>query len=624
MTRFGLAHTAGTSARDLVDRARGLGLDAVAVSWPDLSAEDRDALVDARAIGVQTTAIDLGALENPVPGDGTFDDLLDFSAAVSARRWLVTATGDATGTFAAGLATLAERLEGPGISLVVRSARSGETAGTVRGPEDVRAVLAAVNRGNVHGQLHLDELTSSGADVERATGNLVGRIADARIGDGAARHDDVVTRFLLDLATYGYADVVTVEGADETVAHLLDTHGGNDTADTARVEAVQQHLADEGLDAAVFNLSKNIVALTGYWPMNGTIVALVPREGDPHLFVPTGEETWAARSGWHEVHMFQSGRTVDPPLVDTVAAMLGAVGAKLGLHGATIGVEGPVRAQVPPHMAHESSGRHDVLRPAVAAALDAKLRNLSDGFTRVRARKTERELRGIRKAAAIADVGLATFRDGLAEGVRDIDLATEVEARLERFGVGFQGVSRVRGYAFVMSGPQTSQTHLDYEFSSPRVQHEGDSVLMEMAVVADGYWQDLARIFVIGEVTEQQQRLHDTAEAAFRAAAEAAVPGATGHEVDLAARRVIEEAGLAEAYPHQTGHGVGVAFHEQYPLIKPGSDHVLEAGNVIAIEPGVYVPGVGGVRNEDNLVVGDPAGATSLQTVPHAANVPVR
>jgi Xaa-Pro aminopeptidase/Xaa-Pro dipeptidase len=147
---------------------------------------------------------------------------------------------------------------------------------------------------------------------------------------------------------------------------------------------------------------------------------------------------------------------------------------------------------------------------------------------------------------------------------------------------------------------------------------------MEMAVVADGYWQDLSRVFVLGEPSAFQTELHTVAEAAFQAAVAAAVPGATGEAVDQAAREVVQDGGLTEAFPHQTGHGVGVAFHEQYPLLKPGSGHVLEAGNVIAIEPGVYIPGLGGVRNEDNLIVGDAAGARSLQAVPHQLSVPAR
>ncbi|WP_406230498.1 M24 family metallopeptidase [Nocardia sp. NBC_01009] len=627
-TRFALSASAGTDITHLIKLAESHELDAIEVGWRAVTRSAEAELLAARARGISVTTIDLGAVTTADDPRGELDRLVAFASAVSCRRVTLTAAADPNDTreqvrrwFDAMLRELAERCEEPGLSLVVRVGRPAEATSVIADTADLRDVLASVNRLNVSAEADLTAFAAAGEDSDRATASLVGRLGHVRLGDMAEEFPAaVVSGFLADLQSYGYADVVTLP-ADAALPQLLESLGGNVTHDSARVAQLQQTLAENNLDAAVLLSSENVLSISGYWPMNGTCVAVVPRTGDPHLLVPAGEEFWAARSGWHNLHMYQAGRITDPPFATTVDRLLRRLARGGSAAGRRVGVEGPFRAQVPPHMAHEVSGRHEIIRPVVASALDAEVVFFDQALCRSRAAKTPAELRALRRSAAIADVGLRTFRDRLTDGARDIDVATEVERAIETFGVGYQGASRVRGYAFVMSGPQTSQCHLDYEFSSTRRMRTGEHVLMELAVVADGYWQDLSRVFVIGEPTDQQRLLHQTAEAAFQAAARAAVPGATGAQVDAAAREVIDAAGLAEAYPHQTGHGVGIAFHEQFPLLKPGSDHVLEEGNVIAIEPGVYLPGVGGVRNEDNLVVSSSLGAASLQTIPHALNV---
>ncbi|MGW4728431.1 M24 family metallopeptidase [Streptomyces shenzhenensis] len=629
-TRFALSTGTGLSAADAVEHTRFAGLNALEVGWSQLDAAARQSLVDAKAKGVQTSSIDLGAQPDPRELAGQLDDIIAFSGQVANRRLLITGGRGGEKAFAefvSGLRWLAEATEPLGFALVVRIADTAVRGDALlRTTADLRRVLAEANRGNVCAQADYQAFASAGENPAHSTADLVGRLGHATLGSARAAAGGYSPQdFLCDLSVYGYGDVVAVAGPDaEATASIVDELGGTSSYDAERLSRIQTYLADDGLDAIVLNASKNIVAATGYWPMNGTILAFIPKEGEPHLFVPAGEETWASRSGWHNLHVYQAGRLQDPSLAETVSSEFAKLANSQGLLGGRIGIEGPFRAQVPPHMAHEVSGRHESLRPVLAEAFSTEPVFMSERWTRSRAAKTEQELREIRRAAAIADVGLRTFRDGIGDGVRDIELATEVESRIERFGIGRDGTTRVRGYAFVMSGPQTSQCHLDYEFSSTRVQRTGDNVLMELAVVVDGYWQDLSRAFVIGEPTAQVERIYEVAEASFLAAQRAAVPGATGHEVDQAARDVVEQAGMAEAYPHQTGHGVGVAFHEQYPLLKPGSDHILEVGNVIAIEPGVYIPGVAGIRNEDDLVVGDPNGATSLQGIPHAVSVPGR
>lgn len=631
-TRFALDSPATVGTTDLIKLAESHELDAVDVSWPVIRDTSERDLIAARRRGITVTTIDLGAVAPPSDPRSEYARIVAFAGAVACRRLTLTCATDEAASadkarewFDTMLGELADWCEEPGLSVVVRMGRPSDgRPSALTSTADLRDVLTKVNRGSLSGEVDVTALAEAGEDVDRATASLVGRLGHVRLGDRADQlvrdRAAEVRQLLADLQAYGYGDVVSLP-AVAAVPQILESLGGAATQDRGRVEHLQETLAANNLDAAVLLSAENVLSLSGYWPMNGTCVAVVPKVGEPHLLVPAGEEFWAARSGWSNVHMYQAGRIKDAPFPDTVARNLRRLVDTGAVVGDRIGVEGPFRAQVPPHMAHEVSGRHEVIRPVVASELSAETVFFDQELYKVRARKTAAELRAIRRTAAIADIGLETFRDGLIDGARDIDLATEVERAIETRGIGFQGASRVRAYAFVMSGPQTSQCHLDYEFSSTRRMREGEWALMELAVVADGYWQDLSRVFVIGDPTDQQREIARVAEEAFLAAQAAAVPGATGAQVDDAARQVVESAGYGAAFPHQTGHGVGVAFHEQYPLLKPGSEHVLEENHVIAIEPGVYIPGVGGVRNEDDLVVGASSGATSLQSVPHAVSV---
>ena len=278
---------------------------------------------------------------------------------------------------------------------------------------------------------------------------------------------------------------------------------------------------------------------------------------------------------------------------------------QLSLRHARIAVETDAPYPAPPHMAHEPAALSAAMKDGLRAVFaDATLVPADAMILRMRAVKTARELGAIQRTATAADAGLTAFREAIEPGIRDIDLAILVESAIERTGVGNGLATRVRSWAYVMSGPQSAQAYLPYEMSTPRRLRPGDLVLLELGVVADGYWNDLSRTYVVGEPSAEQIQLHRLVEDAQKAAMRAARPGATGAQVDRAARDVFEAAGFGRFYPHGTGHGVGINFHEPYPLLVPGrDDHVLAAGMVVAIEPGLYVPGIGGVRNEDDAVV---------------------
>jgi D-alanyl-D-alanine dipeptidase len=142
----------------------------------------------------------------------------------------------------------------------------------------------------------------------------------------------------------------------------------------------------------------------------------------------------------------------------------------------------------------------------------------------------------------------------------------------------------------------------------------GDVVIADFGCTVDGYFSDITRTFAIGSATDEHHRAYDAVLRAHYAGRAAARPGATGHEVDAAARSVLEEAGYGKHFNHRTGHGIGLRIHEE-PYLTPGNGTPLVEGDCFSIEPGVYVPGRFGVRIE-NIVTLTGQGCESLNADP--------
>lgn len=274
--------------------------------------------------------------------------------------------------------------------------------------------------------------------------------------------------------------------------------------------------------------------------------------------------------------------------VETPRDVVGEL-AKL-LTGQRIGIE-------PTHL---TVARWTVLRSAGVDVVAA-----GGEVERLRANKDEAELDAIRRAAAVSDRVFAELAREQFTGRTDREVAWWVERRLREEGA--------HGLAFdsiVASGPQGARPH-----ASP-----GDHVIaartlvtVDAGCVVDGYRSDCTRTFATGELPDELAQAFALVAQAQLDGLAAVRPGASGREVDAASRLAIEEAGLGWAYGHGLGHGVGLDIHEA-PVLRPESDDVLEVGNVVTVEPGLYLPGVGGCRVEDLVVVTE-SGCERLTTV---------
>ena len=316
----------------------------------------------------------------------------------------------------------------------------------------------------------------------------------------------------------------------------------------------------------------------------GTAGTLLVTPGDLHLLIDfrykeavrTLQESPAACPG---LHVWDVPDSYDEALVS--AAM------RLGTRD--IGIEA----------SHLTVARQEwLMRTWKSRGASITLRSTERVVEQFRLVKDVAEVMTMRRAAegltAVANEAFGAVRAGASER----DVAAVIEGALR--GAGYE---RPAFDTIVASGPNSALPH--YRAGHRRL-HTGDLVVLDFGGVLDGYCSDLTRTVSVGQPSPDAVRLHAAVREAQTAAIEAVRPGRAATDVDAAARQVLVAHGLGEAFGHGTGHGLGLDVHEEPRVSKPRSDVPpvrLEAGMVFTIEPGAYLPGFGGVRIEDDILV---------------------
>jgi Xaa-Pro aminopeptidase len=310
------------------------------------------------------------------------------------------------------------------------------------------------------------------------------------------------------------------------------------------------------------------------------------------------------------VRPFPAIRFDGEPTAAAVERLLRELARAHGLERKPIGFEGSFDSVAPPRLDGEpnaiAGGTQGLLRSTFATD---RLVDVTPQLESIRLVKTPDELDRLRVTNEIARLGLDAFKEHAVAGRTEAEVAAAVQSAIVSGGHGYKGTRTVRAYATVWSGPETA-TGWRYFLHRARKIEPDDVVMLELGTCADGYWSDHTRTVIAGRATGRQREAFAAMRAAADASFTAATPGATGHDVDAASRAVVAAHGF-EQFPHHTGHGTGFRYHESRPQLVPGSDHVLEAGMVIATEPGIYEEGLGGFRWEDDATV-TPDGAHRL------------
>ena len=213
---------------------------------------------------------------------------------------------------------------------------------------------------------------------------------------------------------------------------------------------------------------------------------------------------------------------------------------------------------------------------------------------RLRLKKTPEEVQRIRKAQALAEEALAHALTLLRPGVEEREVALEIEFFLRRRGA--------EGVAFppiVASGARGALPHAG---ASEKRLEPGELITLDLGAKVAGYHSDMTRTVALGKPSPEMRRVYEAVQEALEVALQGLKPGRTGKEVDALAREALGRHGLDRYFVHSLGHGVGLAVHEG-PGLSPYTEEVLEPGMVVTVEPGVYLPGVGGVRIEELVLI---------------------
>jgi len=218
---------------------------------------------------------------------------------------------------------------------------------------------------------------------------------------------------------------------------------------------------------------------------------------------------------------------------------------------------------------------------------------LPELITELRKIKSTQEISWLRKAAELAVEGMARATELIDGGRSELEIAAEAEYAMRKNG------SEGTSFSTIVASGENSW--LPHATATSRRLHRGELIVVDLGATCNGYVSDMTRTFSL-KPTARQLKLLSIVKRAQAAAIKRVRSGVKAADVDTAARKVISRAGYGQFCSHGTGHGVGLEIHES-PSLAPGSEDVLRDGMVITVEPGIYLPGVGGARWEDMLVL---------------------
>ncbi|NIK80300.1 Xaa-Pro dipeptidase [Paenibacillus castaneae] len=341
----------------------------------------------------------------------------------------------------------------------------------------------------------------------------------------------------------------------------------------SRMNSLYSYLDNNNLDAMLITSPKHVYYLTGF--------ATDPHERFLGLLLVKGEEALLLL-----------------PALDYEAAQAASTVTNIYTHSDTDNAY-EILSKLMPRSIHHLGVEKDDLSvhrfEAIHAAVGATT-YVDIGFPlrEMRAIKTPDEVKRMKRAARIVEDVLRSGVSKVKPGVTEIELVAELEYQMKKLGA--QGPSFE---TMVLSGAKSALPH-----GTPdnRKVGEGELLLFDLGVYADGYASDITRTFAVGDISDEMKRIYDTVLDANLIAIEAIRPGVTFGSLDRAARESIERAGYGPYFNHRLGHGLGMDIHE-YPSIHGRNEDLLLAGMVFTVEPGIYVPSVGGVRIEDDVLV---------------------
>lgn len=393
--------------------------------------------------------------------------------------------------------------------------------------------------------------------------------------------------------------------------------------DQDRINLITNALEQSNMDALVCALPTNVLLISGYWPVVGTSIAVITRNGFVHLLAPDDEAELARASGADVIETLSFGSTEE---IKTATEVLRAPLTKIlkEIDPVVIGCETGANVEPASYVGVHRFGSalHQLL---VGIAPAAVIVSADEILNRLRSTLSPSEQARVRLACGIAANTFIGAAESLRPGLKETQVVSLVRSPLASSdGVGHE-TSRAAGFVFCMSGPNSAGAYAAYQCSRSRRIEPGDLVLIHCNSYIDGYWTDITRTFCIGRPDQRKREMYEAVFAARQAALDTIRPGVKTATVDQAARAVLSKYGFEKEFKHGLGHGVGFAAinHNASPRLHPASKDVLEPGMIFNIEPAIYVEGFGGIRHCDMVLLTDhgPEVLTPFQSTPESLTV---
>ena len=335
-----------------------------------------------------------------------------------------------------------------------------------------------------------------------------------------------------------------------------------------RIRKLQKLIKTENLDALLINELPQIRYLCGYSGSNALLIVLA---SDAYFLTDFRYKTQVVREV-RGVRKILAERDLLSTLADT---------KKLTRKNLKVGYLDD----------YLTTRNLTMLKYQITTAIWVPTRGLVESLMVV---KDKSEIENITAAAAIADTGFDRILQIIKPGVRENEVAAELEYQMKMLGSEKPAFDTI-----VASGHRSAMPH---GIASKKKVRKGDFVTLDFGAIVNGYASDITRTIVVGKATARQKRIYNLVKRAQRAGIRKARGGLAAAALDKHVRDIIKRGGYGKNFGHGLGHGLGLLVHD-FPRLSPLSDETLAAGNVVTIEPGIYIEGWGGVRIEDDVVI---------------------
>jgi Xaa-Pro aminopeptidase len=381
--------------------------------------------------------------------------------------------------------------------------------------------------------------------------------------------------------------------------------------DQAKLDRVRALMKGQDVTALVVRAPDNLVYLTNYWCMKGYDAAIFPCEGEPTLIALEPQLADAQRNSWTtDIRLFKSYDEHDPrpPQFRALDSVLDVLKQR-GLTDSVL-IELNMGTQSADRMVGEPTTPtqfyFDAFRKVAGNVMDATAL-----LNEARSIKTSQEIERMGLANELAALAMDYTREHMRPGMRESEVGGMYEGFVHGLGVGYKGkVEMARAFTLVWSGKGIAT----FTATGDRPIQKNEPTLFEIWVCVDGYWTDLTKNACPGELTPEYHKLLDLLLKVFSEAVNHARDGAGLPDLDRLIRARIAEGGYPGQPSHAICHGVGARAHE-YPYAHQAGSGTIKKNMVLAIEPGIYWPGGGGLRLEDNFLITE-AGNEKLCSYP--------